>query len=90
MLDISVKQMKYAVEIGRCGSINQAAQNLYVTQSSLSKAMKELENVQGGIEFRDLTFRYPDGEFDELEHVSFKINPGENIVVLTSHKGTPP
>ena len=41
--------------------------------------VKELENVQGGIEFRDLTFRYPDGEFDELQHVSFKINPGENI-----------
>ena len=47
MLDISVKQMKYAVEIARCGSINQASQNLYVTQSSLSKAMKELENVLG-------------------------------------------
>lgn len=47
MLDISVKQMKYAVEIAHCGSINQAAQTLYVTQSSLSKAMKELENVLG-------------------------------------------
>ena len=47
MLDISVKQMKYAVEIARCGSINQAAQNLYVAQSSLSKAMKELENALG-------------------------------------------
>lgn len=47
MLDISVKQMKYAVEIAHCGSINQASQNLYVTQSSLSKAMKELENVLG-------------------------------------------
>ena len=47
MLDISVKQMKYAVEIARCGSINQAAQNLYVTQSSLSKAMKELESTLG-------------------------------------------
>lgn len=41
--------------------------------------VKELKNVQGSIEFRDLTFRYPDGEFNELEHVSFKINPGENI-----------
>lgn len=47
MLDISLKQMRYAVEIAQCGSINQAAQNLYVTQSSLSKAMKELENVLG-------------------------------------------
>ena len=41
--------------------------------------VKELENVKGDIEFRDVTFRYPDGEFNELEHVSFKINPGENI-----------
>lgn len=39
----------------------------------------ELENVKGSIEFRDLSFRYPDGEFDALEHVSFRINPGESI-----------
>lgn len=39
----------------------------------------ELENVKGSIEFRDLSFRYPDGEFDALEHVSFQINPGESI-----------
>ena len=41
--------------------------------------VKELTDVKGEIEFRDLTFRYPDGEFNELEHVSFKIMPGENI-----------
>ena len=41
--------------------------------------VRELTNPKGEIEFRDLTFRYPDGEFNELEHVSFKINPGENI-----------
>lgn len=52
MLDISVKQMQYAVEIERCGSINQAAQKLYVTQSSLSKAMKELEGTLGYAVFR--------------------------------------
>lgn len=41
--------------------------------------VKELTDVKGEIEFRDLTFRYPDGEFNELEHVSFKIMPGESI-----------
>ncbi|MGM9605775.1 MAG: ABC transporter ATP-binding protein, partial [Faecousia sp.] len=40
---------------------------------------RELENVKGSIEFRDLTFRYPGAEFDALEHVSFKMNPGENV-----------
>ena len=38
-----------------------------------------LEQVQGDIEFRDLSFRYPDGEHDVLEHVSFTIKAGENV-----------
>jgi len=38
-----------------------------------------LPDVKGGIEFRNLTFRYPDGEFDALENISFTINPGENV-----------
>ncbi len=39
----------------------------------------ELENVKGKIEFRDLTFRYPGGEYNVLEHVSFTIEAGENV-----------
>ena len=38
-----------------------------------------MEAVRGDIEFRNLTFRYPDGEFDALRNVSFKINAGENV-----------
>ncbi len=39
----------------------------------------ELQNVRGKIEFRDLTFRYPGGEFNVLEHVSFTVEAGENV-----------
>jgi ATP-binding cassette subfamily B protein len=39
----------------------------------------ELENVKGKIEFRNLTFRYPEGEFDALRNISFTIQPGENV-----------
>ena len=38
-----------------------------------------LEQIRGEIEFRDLSFRYPDGEYDVLKHVSFKIEAGENV-----------
>ena len=38
-----------------------------------------LSDVKGRIEFRNLTFRYPDGEFDALEDVSFVIEPGEQV-----------
>ena len=40
---------------------------------------RPLEEIRGSIEFRDLTFRYPDGEFDALENVSFTIEAGENV-----------
>ena len=41
--------------------------------------VRELKNVRGDIEFRNLTFRYPDGEYDALRNVSFTINAGENV-----------
>jgi len=41
--------------------------------------VQEAPAIKGGIEFRNLSFRYPDGEFDALENVSFTINPGENV-----------
>ncbi len=41
--------------------------------------VEDIQNVRGDIEFRDLSFRYPDGEFDALEHISFTIHAGENI-----------
>ena len=43
------------------------------------EGVAELENVQGDIEFRNLTFRYPDGEYDALKNVSFTIKAGENV-----------
>lgn len=41
--------------------------------------VQEAPAIKGGIEFRNLSFRYPDGEFDALENVSFTIKPGENM-----------
>ncbi|WP_300714553.1 ABC transporter ATP-binding protein [uncultured Acetatifactor sp.] len=40
---------------------------------------KSLERVRGDIEFRNLTFRYPDGEYDVLKNISFTIQAGENV-----------
>ena len=41
--------------------------------------VEELKDVQGHIEFKNLTFRYPDGEYDALRDVSFTIQAGENV-----------
>ena len=39
--------LAYALEIERVGSITQAAQNLFMAQPNLSKALKELEKELG-------------------------------------------
>ena len=41
--------------------------------------VKRLDSIRGDIEFRNLTFRYPDGEYNALENVSFTIKAGENV-----------
>ena len=41
--------------------------------------VKDLTQVKGDIEFRRLTFRYPDGEFNALEDVSFHIRTGQSV-----------
>ena len=44
--------------------------------------VKELENDKGDIEFKHLSFKYPDGEINALKDVSFKINAGENVGII--------
>ena len=40
------------------------------------------EPIRGDIEFEDVTFRYPDGDVDVLEHFSLKIPFGSNIAIV--------
>lgn len=40
---MTLQQLKYAIEIANCGSINIAAKKLFITQPSLSNAIRELE-----------------------------------------------
>jgi len=61
-------------------SVKRVSELLDAKQDVIDRpGVRELEAVRGDIEFKNLTFRYPDGEFDVLEDVSFKINAGENI-----------
>lgn len=54
---MTLQQLKYLIEIVNCGSINEAAKKLYITQPSLSSAVRELEHEIGF----DLFFRTAKG-----------------------------
>lgn len=42
----------------------------------------DVTEVTGKIEFRHLTFRYPDGDYEALSDVSFTIKPGESVGIV--------
>lgn len=42
----------------------------------------DVTEVTGKIEFRHLTFRYPDGDYEALSDVSFTINPSESVGIV--------
>ena len=44
---MTFQQLQYVLEVARCGSINKAAQGLFVSQSSISKLLKDLEEELG-------------------------------------------
>jgi DNA-binding transcriptional LysR family regulator len=44
---MTLQQLKYFIEIVNCGSINKAAESLFITQPSLSNAVKDLETELG-------------------------------------------
>ncbi len=44
----------------------------------------DIEKIDGDIEFKNLTFRYPGMDFDMLRDVSLKINAGDNIGIIGS------
>ncbi len=44
--------------------------------------VQDVEKLHGNIEFRNLTFRYPDGDYDVLKNASFTIRAGENVGII--------
>ncbi len=61
-------------------SLNRISELLDTKQDVVDREdVTDLGPVKGGIEFKHLTFRYPDGEYDVLKDVTFTIQPGQNV-----------
>ncbi len=50
--------------------------------NSFNPKVENWEELHGDIEFRDVTFRYPDGEENVLEHFNLTVPHGQNIAIV--------
>ena len=46
------------------------------------KDVLDVQDIKGNIEFKNLTFKYPNSDVEVLKNISFKINAGENIGII--------
>ena len=49
---------------------------------SFNPKYENWEELRGDIEFKDVTFRYPDGQENVLEHFSLEVPHGQNIAIV--------
>lgn len=63
-------------------SLNRISELLDATPDVFDRDVEEIETIRGDVEFKNLTFAYPDGDVDVLSDVSFKINAGENVGII--------
>ena len=63
-------------------SLKRVSELLDASPDVIDNNVEEIEDIHGDIEFRSLTFRYPDGDVDVLSDVSFSIKAGENVGII--------
>lgn len=52
------------------------------SQPGLHEGTVSESNEKGTLEFRHVTFRYPNAAENELENISFKVNSGETLAII--------
>lgn len=64
-------------------SVKRISELLDAKQDVIDKAgAVDVDIIKGDIEFRNLSFVYPDGDYEVLKNATFKINAGENVGIV--------
>ncbi len=81
---MTLQQLKYIIKIVECGSISEAAKQLFITQPSLSSAVRELEE-EFGIEIFNRTNKGISLTTDGMEFLSYARQVIEQAELMEQH-----
>ena len=72
-------------EFQRFSAASRKVMDIYYSEPSIKDkddAISHPERFEGLVEFKDVTFKYSDGNLPVLKHVSFTAHPGETIAIM--------
>ncbi|XMB85514.1 ABC transporter ATP-binding protein [Mycoplasmatota bacterium WC44] len=72
------------IQISSSGKASLERINKILNEEELVKDVNvvDVDEIKGEIEFKDLSFAYPDSELQQLHNISFKINKGDTVGVI--------
>lgn len=77
-----------SIMLPRAGVAAERIHEVITTEPSIHDAEDAIvidkESARGVVEFHDVSFRFPGGEHNALEHISFKAEPGKTTAIIGS------
>ncbi|WP_090701757.1 ABC transporter ATP-binding protein [Daejeonella rubra] len=82
-LTFPVTSLGWVTSLVQRASASQKRINEFLkTQPEIVSYSNEKIDLKGGIEFRDVSFKYPDTGIQAIKNISFKVEPGQFLAII--------
>lgn len=82
MIAVGVNIERYLDLVGTVGEVYDSEEVIAKYGDSFAPKYENFEPLEGEVEFRDVTFRYPDGEEIILDHFNLKVMKGQSVAIV--------
>lgn len=82
MIAVGVNIERYLELVNTVGEVYDSPEVIEKYGDSFRPKYENFEELEGEVEFRDVTFRYPDGEEIVLDHFNLKVQKGQSVAIV--------
>lgn len=82
LITIKVNMERFTTLVGSEGDVKDTPEVIEKYGDCFNPKTENWEKLHGDVEFKDVTFKYPDGDEYVLEHFNLKVPQGTNVAIV--------
>ena len=82
MIAVGVNIERYTALMNTVGEVYDSEEVIEKYGDAFNPKYENFEELYGDVEFKDVTFKYPDGEEIVLDHFNLSINKGQSVAIV--------
>lgn len=82
MIAVGVNIERYLDLVNTVGEVYDSEEVIAKYGDSFAPKYENFEELHGDVEFKDVTFKYPDGEEIILDHFNLKVDKGQSVAIV--------